>query len=268
MTQSSTAPAEPLAPWIGGKRLLASRIINLIEETPHNCYAEPFVGMGGVFLRRRHRPACEAINDLNGDIVNLFRIVREHPDELKAQFRWAIASRADYRRLVETPPHVLTDIQRAARFVYLQRLSFAGIPASRATPGNVALSAHDRARFRAEQVTAQIRRCHERLQGVHIECLDWQKFLGKYDRPSTLFYLDPPYWGHEADYGKGIFGRDDFARMAESLRSLKGRFILSLNDKPEVRELFAGFKFREVEVRYTANAKASRRASELLISGA
>lgn len=53
-------------------------------------------------------------------------------------------------------------------------------------------------------------------------CLDWEVFLGRFDRPWTLFYLDPPYWGHEKDYGKGIFSRDDFARMAEILSGIKG----------------------------------------------
>ena len=82
---------------------------------------------------------------------------------------------------------------------------------------------------------------------------------------ATLFYIDPPYWGHETDYGKGLFARDDFARMADLLRGLKGRFILSLNDRPEVRETFAGFRVEEVTTRYSANAKAARRVGELLI---
>ena len=105
-----------------------------------------------------------------------------------------------------------------------------------------------------------------RLQGVHIERLDWQTFISRYDKLFTVFYIDPPYWGHETDYGKGIFAREDFARMAELLRGLKGRFILSLNDRPEVRETFAGFDFEEVTTRYSANAKSTRRAAELLIS--
>ena len=78
--------AEPLARWLGGKRILAKRIIARLEAIPHRCYAEPFVGMGGVFFRRKQRPKSEILNDINGEIVNLFRIVREHPDELTRQF--------------------------------------------------------------------------------------------------------------------------------------------------------------------------------------
>ena len=76
---SPTGPAEPLAPWFGGKRWLAARIIERIEAIPHRCYAEPFVGMGGVFLRRARRPKSEIVNNANGEIVNLFRITRGHP---------------------------------------------------------------------------------------------------------------------------------------------------------------------------------------------
>jgi len=257
------APAEPIAPFLGGKRLLAKRIIARIEAVPHRCYAEPFVGMGGVFLRRPKRPKVEAINDVNGEIANLFRILREHPDELAQQFRWAVASRHDFRRLVKTPPEVLTDVQRAARFAYLQTLAFAG----KLDASGMALGPYYPCRFRTERILGLIAAAHRRLQGVHIEALDWREFLRRYDKPFTLFYLDPPYWGHETDYGRGIFAREDFAAMAELLRGLKGRFILSLNDRPEVRETFGGFDFETVGTTYTANAKRARAVGEVLIVG-
>ncbi|MDE0717157.1 MAG: DNA adenine methylase [Rhodospirillaceae bacterium] len=259
-------PAEPLAPWLGGKRHLAKRIAARIEATPHRCYAEPFVGMGGVFLRRRRRPSSEAISDINGDIANLFRIVREHPDELARQFRWAVASRQDFRRLLETPPEILTNVQRAARFAYLQRLQFAG----RTTGTSTNFGPHYPARLRTGQMRRLIEAAHRRLQGVHVECLPWDGFVPRYDKPFTLFYIDPPYWGHEADYGRGIFAREDFDLMAELLRNLKRRFILSLNDRPEVRETFAGFEFEAVKTSYSANTRSAKAASkavgELLIS--
>ena len=158
----------------------------------------------------------------------------------------------------------MTDLQRAARWAYLQRLSFGGKPAHLATPGQIAPSTHHPARLTAARMRRLIGAAHERLQGVHIECLDWEVFVRRYDRPRTLFYLDPPYLGHEADYGKGMFSVEDFARMAELLRGIEGRFILSLNDTSEVRATFAGFA---VETRYSFNAKATRRAAEMLITG-
>ena len=259
-------PAEPIAPWFGGKKLLAKRIAARIEATPHRCYAEPFVGMGGVLLRRSTRSQSEVVNDCNRDIANLFRIVREHPDELARQFDWALSSRHEFARLVAVPPETLTDVQRAARFAYLQRLTFGGKPAHDATPGQMGPSVHHPARLTPDRMRRVITAAHRRLEGVHVECLDWLVFIRRYDRPFTLFYLDPPYWGHEADYGRGIFDRGDFARMAGLLRELKGRFILSLNDRPEVRELFEGFEVEEVETSYSANARSTRRVGELLIS--
>ncbi len=255
-------PAEPLAPWLGGKKLLAKHVISRIEAVPHDCYAEPFCGMAGVFFRRARRPRAEVLNDINGDVVNLFRIVREHPDELMRQFKWTVASRAEFCRLVETPVTTLTDVQRAARFFYVQRLSFKGGLGER-TP---AFQSWGPSRLRADLACRLIAAAHARLQRVQVECMDWHAFIARYDKPFTLFYIDPPYWGHEADYGKGLFAQADFARLAQLLHTIQGRFILSLNDRPEVCETFAGFDFEEVVTTYTANSRAAKRAAELLIS--
>ena len=190
MTEMESTPAaEPLAPWLGGKKRLAQTIIQRIDAIPHQCYAEPFVGMGGVFLRRTTRPKSEIINDLNGDIVNLFRIVREHPEELSRQFRWVLSSRQEFVRWVAVDPDTLTDVQRAARFAYLQRLSFGGKPAHAAGPGQVALSVDRPARLTAARMFQLIEAAHRRLQRVQIERLNWDAFLRRYDRPATLFYL-------------------------------------------------------------------------------
>ncbi len=266
MRSDKPLAAEPLAPWFGGKKYLAKRIAARIAAIEHRCYAEPFVGMGGVFLRRATRPKSEIVNDRNVEIVNLFRVAREHPEELIRQFRWTLSARDEFRRLIAVAPETLTDVQRAARFAYLQRLSFGGKPAHEATAGQMGPSAHHPARLTAQRMGRLIAAVHRRLQAVHIECLDWDAFIRRYDRPFTLFYLDPPYWGHENDYGKGIFQRADFARMADILSKLKGAFILSLNDIPETREMFARFYIEPVVTRYSANAKSQRRAAELLIS--
>ena len=84
--------------------------------------------------------------------------------------------------------------------------------------------------------------------------------------PFTLFYLDPPYWGHEDDYNAS-FSRDDFALMADLLKSLKGAFILSLNDTPQVRQCFAGLPMQTASLTYTAGGMAShKQAKELIIT--
>lgn len=112
-------PAAPVAPWLGGKKRLHPTIIERIEAIPHKTYCEAFVGMGGVFLRRRFRPKLEVMNDRNGEIVNLFRILQRHLPQLMDVMRFSIASRRDFERLRETDPSTLTDLERAARFLYL-----------------------------------------------------------------------------------------------------------------------------------------------------
>lgn len=114
----------PLAPYLGGKFRLSKRIINKIEQIQHKIYAEPFVGMGGIFLRRTQIPKAEIINDINGELVNLYRIVRRYPNTLYKETEFMFASRQEFERLLKTQPETLTDIERAARFLYLQNQAF------------------------------------------------------------------------------------------------------------------------------------------------
>jgi DNA adenine methylase len=111
-------------------------------------------------------------------------------------------------------------------------------------------------------------RNHARLAGVVIECLPYAEFITRYDRPETLFYLDPPYWGCENDYGKGSFSRDDFEVLSRLLRGLKGRFIMSINDVPEIRKLFAWADMEPVKTTYTVGKGKGKRVAGLIIMAA
>ena len=255
-------PAAPVAPWLGGKKQLASRLIARIEAIPHKTYVEPFVGMGGVFLRRKWRPRLEVANDLNGEIVNLFRILQRHLPQLMDVMRFGVASRREFERLRQTDPSTLTDLERAARFLYLQRLAFGG-----QVTGVFGVSPSHAPRFSLSRLEPILEAAHERLEGVVFESLDWAEIITRYDSPETLFYLDPPYLGGESDYGKAMFERGDFARMAALLGEIKGAFVLSINDRPEIRGAFDGFVIDEAKVQYTVARQASSGASaELIIS--
>lgn len=105
------------------------------------------------------------------------------------------------------------------------------------------------------------------MAGVVIEQLDWRDLLRRYDREGMLFYLDPPYFGNEGDYGTGVFSRADFADMAERLADLKGRFILSINDRPEVRQIFKAFAQEQVDCSYSIKGGVGKAVKELIISG-
>lgn len=258
------SPTLPVAPWLGGKRNLASRIIRILDATPHATYAEPFVGMGGIFLRRRMRARAEVINDLGRDIANLFRILQRHYPQFLDVLKFQLTTRAEFLRLVDTNPTTLTDLERAARFLYLQRTAFGGKVSGR----NFGVSKDRPARFNLSTLEPMLEDVHSRLSGVVIECLDWAEFIPRYDGPGTLFYLDPPYFGCEDDYGKAMFERTDFERLAACLRAIQGRFIMSLNDVPQVRETFAGLAMAEVKTTYTIAPSARRQPerAELLIS--
>lgn len=233
----------------------------LINATPHVTYAEVFVGMGGVFFRRTARPKAEVINDYSRDVSTLFRILQRHYQQFMDVLKWQVASRAEFDRLMRVDPDTLTDLERAARFLYLQRLAFGG----KVTGRNFGVSAAAPARFDLTKLVPMLEAVHDRLCGVTIERLDWSDFITRYDSADTLFYLDPPYYECESDYGADLFGRDHFPRMAAQLAGIKGRFILSLNDHPDVREIFKDFRIRGVETVYSVS-QAQQKVGEVLIA--
>lgn len=256
-------PALPVAGYLGGKRKLATRIIARIGDVPHIAYVEPFVGMGGVFLRRPFRAKAEVINDVSRDVATLFRVLQRHYVPLMDMLRWQVTSRAEFERLRQAVPDTLTDLEHAARFLYLQRLAFG----SKIEGRNFGVSPLNGARFDTTKLAPMLEAAHDRLAGVVIECLQWDALIARYDRPETLFYLDPPYWGNETDYGDGVFSRADFTRLSTVLERLKGRFILSLNDTPGVRKAFSRFRIEAVETSYSINGSTQKRVGEVLISG-
>ena len=255
-------PVRPVAAYLGGKRNLAKPVIERLAVMPHTTYVEPFVGMGGIFLRRPFRAKAEVINDISQDVTTLFRVLQRHYQAFLDMIRWQLTSRAEFERLSATAVDTLTDLERAARFLYLQRTAFGG----KVTGQNFGVSPALGGRFDITKLGTILEAVHERLAGVVIERLPWPDLLRRYDRPETLFYLDPPYWGSETDYGPGVFDRGDFERMAEALAALKGQFLLSLNDRPEVRLTFAAFEIEAVETTYTVSRGASQPAGEVLIT--
>jgi DNA adenine methylase len=262
MSNLSSA-VKPVAPYIGGKRSLAAELVRRIQAVPHGLYAEPFVGMAGVFLRRDVPARVEVINDLSRDVATLFRILQRHYPQFMDVLKWQLTSRAHFQSLKDANPDTLTDLERSARFLALQRMAFAGKVNGR----NFGVSRTNGGRFNVTTLEPLLEAVHERLAGVIIECLPYEKFIQCYDCAHALFYLDPPYYGCETDYGREMFSRDDFERLAGILAGLKGRFILSLNDHAEVRRLFQGFRIEAVQARYTvAGSTKARMAGEVIIS--
>ena len=249
--------ALPIVPWIGGKRRLAKHILPLFPA--HTCYVEPFCGAAALYFLKAPSKT-EVINDINGELVNLYRVVKHHLEEFVRQFKWALVSRQIFKWLQDTPEETLTDIQRAARFYYLQKQAFGGKVADH-TFGTSTTSAP---RFNLLRIEEELSMAHLRLSRTVIEHMDWSTCIERYDRPHTLFYCDPPYWGTE---GYGVeFGLDNYDRMAALARSIKGKMIISVNDIPEMRAAFRGMTRMCVDIKYnlTVTGQATPR-KELVI---
>lgn len=220
-------------PWIGGKSQLAKRIISEFPEKFER-YIEVFGGGASVlFAADKHAP-MEVYNDANGQLVNLFRCIKYHREELQREIRYYLNSREMFlycRDRLDCSG--FTDIQRAAMYYLCIKVSFgASVDSFGCAPKGL-----DTARF--EEV-------EKRLERVLIEHKDFEELIKQYDRPNALFYCDPPYHTTEKHYSER-FTEADHYRLNTVLTALKGHFILSYNDDDFVRELYKGFKIVSVE---------------------
>ncbi|MDP3579158.1 DNA adenine methylase [Methyloversatilis sp.] len=250
--------AKPIIPWIGGKRRLAKQILPLFPE--HTCYVEPFCGGAALFFMKVPSKV-EVLNDLNGDVINLYRVVTHHLDEFVRQFRWALSSRESFLHHQLADVRTLTDIQRAARFFYLQKMCFgAKVEGQRFGTGITGPK-----RINLTRLEEDLSAAHLRLGQAVIEHLDWQACAARYDRQGTLFFIDPPYWQTE---GYGVpFGFEQYEALASLARSAKGSVIITVNDHPDMRRVFAGLDIRTASINYTVGGSGrSSSATELIIT--
>lgn len=247
----------PIIPWPGSKRRLAQQLLPFFVN--HTCYCEPFCGAAAM-LFAKEPSKCEVLNDINGELVNLYRVVQHHLDELIRQFRWALTSRQMWDWVRATPPATLTDVQRAARFYYLQRNAFGG----KVSGQNFGTSATAPARLNLLRMEEELSEAHLRLSRVTIERLPWQEAIERYDRPDTFFFVDPPYWKTE---GYGVeFGWDQYEALASQMARIKGKVLLTINDHPDIRKLFAGFTRSTLKTSYNIGGGGrAKAATELAI---
>ncbi len=255
-------PLPGLTSWAGGKRNLARRLGDRIDADKHRVYVEPFAGAGHVFFARTRRRPVEIINDANGELVNVWRCWRRHPEELLKVILSVPFARQEFDRLMSIEPDQLTDLERAGRLLFLQRARFGGRLDNRCWSMGTTSRARTPERWRKRLGEAA-----ERLASVVIENRDFAWVIQRFDTPETLFYLDPPYWGAEDAYGRGCFGPADFERLRAALGRLKGRFLMSLNDTPEVRSIFAAFRIETIETSWSSRKPGDQAVTELLISG-
>ncbi|NWK79552.1 DNA adenine methylase [Aquitalea sp. LB_tupeE] len=247
----------PIIPWLGGKRRLADRLLPLFP--PHECYVELFCGGAALYFLRQVPARTEVLNDVNGELVNLYRVVQHHLEEFVRQFKWAISSREVFRWQQLTRPETLTDIQRAARFYYLQQHAFGG-----KVQGQTYGTATTAPMINLCRIEENLSAAHLRLAGANVENLSWQDCLARYDRAHTFFYADPPYWQTE---GYGVpFDFDQYRQLASAMRSCQGRVMVSINDHPDIRAAFDGFWMEGLDIKYsTGNNQGKPETSRELV---
>jgi DNA adenine methylase len=176
------------------------------------------------------------------------------------RFRFAVVSRKSFDLQKATDPATLTDIQRAARYLYILKNSFASLVRNPVYHWHVVQPPG----FNLDKIPQLLENARKRLARVQIECLPYDEILKRFDRPTTLFYLDPPYFARKLY--RYNFTTADFEKFEERLRGLQGKFILSLNDTPEVRTLFRRFTIRAVELAYSAQKHSGRKYGEVFIT--
>lgn len=248
--------AYPIIPWLGGKRRLADRLIPLFPQ--HECYVEVFSGGAALYFQRPVAAKTEVLNDINGELVNLYRVVQNHLEEFIRQLKWALSSRQIFEWEKSKRPETLTDIQRAARFYYLQQHAFGG-----RVDGQSFGTATTGPAINLCRIEERLSAAWMRMAGTYIENLPWQDLVKRYDREHSFFYCDPPYWQTE---GYGVeFGFEHYEQLAEFMRSCKGKVMVSINDHPDIRRVFAGFWTEGLDIKYCTTAHGEHKTSRELV---
>lgn len=245
--------------WIGGKSRGRKFIIPLIPE--HQTYVEVFSGAAWVlFGKPPEWSRAEVLNDVNDELVNFYGVMKRNRTAFVRQFRWALISRTRFNDLLRQDPAKLSAPERAARFYYLIKCSFSGdrrtyhITRGRTPDLNV-----DRLQEIADGAWQRLRR-------VNVEHLDFEKCLRLYDAPETFFYCDPPYI--RANYYGYPFEDADHERLAKTLRGVRGKFLLSINDCALARQIYGKFQIAPVSATYGFGNvdKSSGAHAELIIT--
>lgn len=258
--------------WVGGKNAEANYLASLLPE--HSCYVEVFGGGASVLLAKRPSDV-EVYNDLNGELVNFFRVAKERPSEFKAAWRWCLVSREEFYRLRDADLEQMDPVQRAHRFLYLNRASFGGDM----DKPRFGITARERSLLVgwADDVEEYIDGLHARLRQVYVEHQDFRELIEQWsasaagrvgsDRDRHVFFCDPPYVDTKG-YATGTLSHDDHAELAKALKAIRGRFLLTINDHPLIRSLYDGCHISERVKQYSISksAEARKEYAELVIS--
>ena len=222
--------------WIGGKKLLRKHIVDRFPGTVDK-YVEVFGGAAWVLFYKDKHAAKEIYNDINSELVNLFRMVKYHPEAVEKELEYMLNSREMYNEYYNQDISRKTEIQRAARYFFLIKVSYGAKITSFGCAARNVMQIRD------------LSEVQKRLSKVLIENKSFEQLIKAQDKEGTLFYCDPPYYKTEKyyDMGESTFGEEQHILLRDTLREIKGKSILSYNDDPFIRELYKDFNIEAIE---------------------
>lgn len=244
--------------YLGGKSRLRKYIIPLIPE--HICYCEVFAGGAWVlFGKDPNISKVEVLNDIWSELINFYHVLKYKPVAFLEAFDWIFVSRQTFEKFKREDSSQLNDVEQAMRFFYKMKASYGAkstfFPANKSNRINPNLT----------KINDIIPAIHKRLKAIIIENLDFDECIQKYDKSTTFYYIDPPCYKSQAKHTHH-FKEEDFVRLAEILKSIKGKFLLSINNHPFIKELFYGYDFKEVPIKYSLpRINSGKELVELLI---
>nr|DAZ10925.1 MAG TPA: DNA adenine methylase [Caudoviricetes sp.] len=241
---------------MGGKSKLRKTIIEMIPE--HTCYVELFFGAGWVYFGKEPSKV-EVINDIDKELINLFRMIKYHAPEIERQLEYEFSGRDIFEEYKNCTIEYLTEIHRVVRFLYIITQSFAG----RGGVYGYGTSTRPSPQIFYKNVLGELK---ERLRNTYVENLSFEKIIDKYDREHSFFFCDPPYF-ETTGYGN-TFGEKEHLLLRDKLSNIKGEFLLTINDHEKVREWYKGFNIKEVKVNYSVSKETKGRGkyNELIIT--
>jgi len=226
-----------LLPYIGGKHYLVKQLLKYIPY--HNTYVEVFGG-SGIFLIKKPLSFIEVYNDKDDNLYNFMIQVRDNTQKL---FYWIKRTPISVKLFKLKPKN---DIEKAGLFYIKAKYIYSGKIGE--TPNSLAYHKRPLKISGSDFIRYAIR-----LRNVMIENLDYKDCIEKYDRDDTFFYCDPPYWG--INYYNIKWNKEEHLKLFNTLKNIKGKFLLSYNDCKHIRNLYKDFKIDIVEARYSTGVK-------------
>ncbi len=241
---------------MGGKSKLRKTIIEMIPE--HECYIELFFGAGWVYFGKQPSKV-EVINDIDKELINLFKMIKYHAPEIERLLQYEFSGRDIFEEYKNNSIGYLTEIHRAIRFLYLISQSFA----SKMSHYGYATTSKPKPQIFYKNVLNDLKK---RLRNTYVENLSFEKIIQKYDKKHSFFFCDPPYF--ETGGYTSKFGEKEHLILRDKLINIEGKFLLTINDHPKVREWYEGFNIKEVKVNYSISRekKARKEYNELIIT--